>query len=147
MDDAIEIIYVGFVITLAGFIVTHRLNMWREKMARFAAACATFHTAVVTAVAHIPEPEKYWEPTIIDSMPLVATNIDRAVVQFKPFIQGNKKMAFEDEWSNLQSHISQIKKLLSSAEILYGGGTEIALKSKKQFHEHVNRLLEFANAT
>ena len=96
----------------------------------------------------MPEPERHWGNPVLESMPEVVVNIGKAVAQFKPFIQGKRGEEFEDEWLNLKAHIvTQIPKALSTAEILYGGGTALARRSKEKFHEHVKRLLEFANET
>jgi hypothetical protein len=139
---------IGIVITLFGFIIVHRLSMWREKQSRRISACNSFRNTVIAVVSRVPHADKHWEKPILDDMPKFVVELGSAVALLKPSLSKTERKQLENEWLNLKSHIeNQLPKALSAAEVLYGGGSEMAQKSKIKFHKQAQKLLNLANET
>lgn len=135
-------------ITLFGFIAVHRLSVSREKKARYAAACGEFRRSIMSSKARVPPAHEHWENSALEEIPAVRNEIETAVVVFSPHVSSNSKGEFEEKWRSLEILIeNKIPKAVPAAEIIHRGGSFTASKTKEQFHQYVNDLLEYAKET
>lgn len=139
-------------ITIAGAIfvayLSHRFSKKRESIARHAAACSDFRAAIQAAVIEIPPANQHWSNEVLTTLPKTTIAIGLAVAVFSHHLRGKNRICFEGEWDAMKKHCDEkIPHALSSAEVLYGGGTAIKQEAKETFHAHVKALLAYAPQT
>ena len=129
-------------------VLVHRLSKRREAAARLAAVAAKFRATIESLVVQVPPSAKHWDNKLLSGLQSMVSSIGIAVAEFSPFLQHSDRKRFQAEWLSFARHCEQgIPQSLSAHEILYGGGTPVALGSKEKFHAHVQALLSYAQQT
>jgi hypothetical protein len=150
LNVPVQIVAAG--VTVSGAIgaayLVHLFSRRRDRVTRRATACANFRTTVIAAVSGIPSAGAYWGNQVLSTLPAICTTIGVAVGEFRPFLAETDSMRFRAEWEALKQHCEEtIPEALSSARLMYGGGSPAAREAKEKFHAYVQNLLSFAMQT
>ena len=122
---------------------------WRNNFkTRQANAAAAFRASVHAAIADVPEAAKHWDNNLLANLQSRLSALGLAVLAFAPFLNPVSRRGFLQKWGAMKAHCAKdIPQALSAAEVLYGGGTPVALAAKQAFHAHAKDLLSYAQQT